>query len=527
LTILRRGRIRTLDASLPSVEALAIQEGRVVLAGAEDAVMALADAGTQVVDLDGRTVLPGLTDAHLHLRQYAVSFERIDCETPSMAECLARVREHAETTPPGEWILGHGWNQNVWGGYGDATSLEAAAPDHPVYLTSKSLHAAWANTRALRLAGIAPSTPDPDGGVIQRDSRRQPTGILLEKACGLVSNLIPAPSTQRLAQSLRAAQPRLLRLGLTGVHDFDDRDCHQALEALRRQGELGLRVVKNIRREDLAWALESGMRTGQGDVSLRIGNLKVLADGALGPRTAAMLAPYEGEPDNYGMLLVDPEELFEVGAAAAAHGLALAVHAIGDWANRVVLHVLQRCREYEAERGLPLLRHRIEHLQLLHPDDVARPARLGVVASMQPIHATSDRVMADRHWGTRVRHAYAWRSLLGAGAALAFGSDAPVESANPFLGIHAAVTRRDRNGLPGPEGWVPEERLSVEEAVRAYSIGPAYAAGLEAALGKLSAGYLADLIVLDEDPFTCPAEALAEIAPVGTMVGGRWGHRAF
>ena len=525
--LLRRGRIYTLDPERPVVEALAIAGGRIVAVGTDEAISPLAGPATEIVDLGGRTVLPGLTDAHLHFEQYALHLSHLVCETPTKHECLERVRRQAQAAPPGGWILGHGWNQNTWGSYGCAADLDAAAPNHPVYLTAKSLHAAWANTASLRIAGIRSTTPDPPGGVIQRDAGGAPTGILLEAAVRLVSAVIPAPSLGQLAGLLRAAQEQLWRFGLTGVHDFDGQRCHEALQILQGDDGLGLRVVKHVQLEALEPALALGLRTGMGDDWIRIGSVKVFADGALGPRTAAMLDPYEGEPENRGLLLRDRSDLFDTARKAVESGLAMAIHAIGDRANRAALDAYEDLRRHEEERNLPRLRHRIEHMQILHPEDIARPGRLGIVASMQPIHATSDRSMADRYWGERVRHAYAWRSLMQAGTVLAFGSDAPVESPNPFPALHAAVTRRGPDGNPGPDGWVPEERLSLAQALTAFTHGPAFAASVESVLGRLAAGFLADLIVLDDDPFACPPEALAALQPVGAMVDGLWRHRTF
>jgi predicted amidohydrolase YtcJ len=264
------------------------------------------------------------------------------------------------------------------------------------------------------------------------------------------------------------------------------------------------------------------LRSGFGDDFLRIGSVKLFSDGALGPRTAAMLQPYEGEAGYTGMLLLDAEEIFERGREAVKTGLSLAIHAIGDRANHEVLNAYAQLRAFERENGLPELRHRIEHVQVLHADDVARLAGLGVIASMQPIHATSDMRIADRHWGQRADLAYAWRTLLQNGAMLAFGSDAPVESPNPFWGLHAAVTRRRRDGTPGPLGWHPEQRLGLEEALRAFTLGPAFAAGLEARRGRLAAGYDADLIVLERDPFQAPPDELYTLLPGATMVAGEW-----
>jgi predicted amidohydrolase YtcJ len=312
-------------------------------------------------------------------------------------------------------------------------------------------------------------------------------------------------------------------MGLTGVHDFDRRDCFAALQTLHAAGDLHLRVLKSLPIDDLSHVIALGLRSGFGDDRLRIGGLKAFADGALGPHTAAMLAPYENDPDNRGMLLIDGEEMFERGREAVANGLSLAIHAIGDRANHEMLNAFEQLREFENSLGTPgKLRHRIEHVQLIHPEDSPRLAQLGVIASMQPIHATSDMKMADAYWGQRAANSYAWRTQMQHGAQLVFGSDAPVESPNPFWGLHAAITRHRSDGSPGADGWYPEQRLSIQEAIRAYSTGPAYAAEMEDRLGKLAPGYWADLLVLEEDPFTCGPAILREIRPKAVMVGGEW-----
>jgi predicted amidohydrolase YtcJ len=255
---------------------------------------------------------------------------------------------------------------------------------------------------------------------------------------------------------------------------------------------------------------------------LRIGSIKMFADGALGPRTAAMLEPYEGEPGNRGMLFVDREEIFEQARTAAKGGLSMTIHAIGDRANHEVLAAYAQLREFENSEGLPNLRHRLEHSQIVHPEDFKKFTEHDIIASVQPIHATSDMLMADRYWGERAQYSYAWRTLMENRVRMSFGSDAPVDSPNPFWGIHAAVTRQRRDDSPSSEGWYPEQKLTVEEAFDGYSIGPAYAAGMENNLGMLAPGFLADLIVVETDPFKCPPEQLQEIKPSATMVGGDW-----
>jgi hypothetical protein len=474
-------------------------------------------------DIGGRTILPGLTDAHIHLMHYALSLQKVDVETSSKAEALQRVAERTAKTPPGEWVLGHGWQQNDWGGdFPTAAELDAVAPEHPVYLTAKSLHASWANTAAIRLAGIGSGTSDPLNGKILRNEDGQPNGILLETAMSIIEKIVPGPDEIQVAAAIEAALPGLWKLGLTGAHDFDYRTAFMALQILDNSQRLKLRVTKSVPLDLLPHASALGLRTGFGSEHLRIGSVKVFMDGALGPRTAAMLKPYLNEPENRGILNMDGEQFFEYGRQAADVGLSMTGHAIGDRALHEILDGYEQLRGYERERGLPALRHRIEHVQIIHPDDAQRLGKLGVIASMQPIHSTSDMLAAEKYWGQRVELAYSWRTQLDAGAVLAFGSDAPVEAPNPFLGLHAAVTRRRPDGTPGLQGWHPEQRLSTREALEAYTVGAAYAAGLEDRLGRLSPGYYADLIVLEKDPFTCPPDEMLSMQSAATMLGGEW-----
>ncbi len=525
MKLLYNARIYTLARSRPTASALACERERVVAVGGEELLAEFPHAEKE--NMGGRILLPGLTDAHIHLMRYALALQQVDCETVSKEECLRRVAARVAEARPGAWVCGHGWNQNEWdGAWPTAAELDRIAPHTPVFLTAKSLHAAWANSAALRLAGVDAATPDPPNGQFLRDEHGQPTGILLEEAYLQVQQAIPLPTPEEVAVALRAVQPRLWQMGLTGVHDFDPLLSFQALQYLQERGELTLRVVKSIPLENLSAALEIGLRTGFGNDLLRIGSVKAFADGALGPRTAAMLDPYIDEPQNCGILNLTADQVFEIGRRAAAGGLSLAVHAIGDRANREVLDGFARLRQYERQRGLPALRHRIEHVQVIHPDDAGRLGQLGLAASMQPLHAPSDMLMADRFLGERAAWSYGWQTQVRRGARLAFGSDAPVESPNPFWGLYAAVTRRRLDGSPGPQGWHPEERLSLQTALEAFTGGPAYLAGMENRLGRLADGYLADLIVLDADPFACPADDLHLIKPIATMLGGDWVWRS-
>ncbi|MDW8069208.1 MAG: amidohydrolase [Anaerolineae bacterium] len=524
-TLLFNGRIYTMDPQCPRASALAICGGRIRAVGGDD-LRALAGPGTAVVDLEGRTVLPGLTDSHIHLSWFALGLGQVDLTgTATREEMLARVAARAAVTPAGEWILGRGWHQEEWPDrrFPTAADLDAVAPAHPVVLTARSGHALVANTRAMEQAGITADTSDPPGGRVVRDESGCPTGLFLEEAMRLIQQAVPCPDGAALARMLPPALEHLARLGLTAVHDMGDLNALEAYQRLREDGApLPLRAVFYLPLEALEPARALRLRSGLGDDFLRIGGVKVFADGALGPRTAAMLEPYLDEPDNWGILTLEPEELQRVVRQAAEAGLALAIHAIGDRANRLVLDILEAL---PPQHRAPL-RHRIEHVQLLHPDDVGRLAALGVVASMQPIHAVQDAPMADRYWGPdRCAIAYAWRSLLDAGTVLAFGSDCPVESPNPFLGIHAAATRARPDGYGGPEGWVPAQRITVEEAVRAYTWGAACAAGMEARLGTLTPGKWADLVVLDPDILTTDPSLIPQTQVLGTMVGGRWTYR--
>jgi predicted amidohydrolase YtcJ len=537
MKLIYNASIYTLDGPNPTASAIAIDGGRVIAVGDSQSLrptFASRASELETLDAGGRAIIPGLIDAHIHLEHYALGLQNVDCETPTRLECLRRVSERVRQLQPGVWVLGHGWNQNNWqGGFGSASDLDAVAPQNPVYLTAKSLHAAWANSAALKAAGLNADMPDPTGGRIGRDESGQPNGVLFESAMELVQSAMPEPTLEQVVGAIEVALPVLAKMGLTALHDFDQRRCFSALQVLHLQDRLSLRVVKSIPLGDLPYAAALGLRTGFGDEFLRIGSVKAFADGALGPRTAAMLQPYEGEPENRGILMLDAEQLYEHGRLAVDAGISLAVHAIGDRAVHEVLNALAQIRRYELEiqgtrtsEHLPL-RHRIEHVQVIHPDDVSRLGELGIVASMQPVHAPSDMRMADQFWGERSRLAYAWRTQIDHGAVLAFGSDAPVESPNPFWGLHAAMTRRRLDGSPGPEGWYPEQRLSLREALRGFTFGPAYTAHIDDRLGKLAPGYLADLLVLDRDPFLCEPDAIKEIRPLMTMVGGEWVFREF
>jgi len=436
-----------------------------------------------------------------------------------------RLAAKVQATPIGAWLTGWGWNQTLWPDkrFPTRQDLDMVAPDHPVLLHEKSGHSAIANTLALRLAGLDAHTPNPAGGEIVHDATGEPTGLLLESpAISLVSQYMPEPSAAEVDAAVLAAQRNAHRFGLVSVHDLDGKRGFECFQRLRLRGQLRLRTVTHVAMDQLESALGVGLHAGLGDEWLRVGGLKLFADGALGPRTAAMIEPYEGEPDNYGITIVDKEEMIDMARRASAAGLPTIVHAIGDRANHDVLDVLEIVRQQEAEQGIlrDQRRHRIEHVQILHPNDVHRLAMLDVIASVQPIHATQDMFNVDAYWGKRGELAYAFRTLLNTGARLAFGSDAPVETPNPFVGIHAAVTRQRANGAPDAQGWHSEQKLTVAEAVAAYTTGAAYAESWEKQMGSITLGNYADFIVPDRDIFTCEPNAIKDTTVRLTVVGG-------
>jgi predicted amidohydrolase YtcJ len=523
--VLYNGVIYTMDVARPVASGVALLGNRIIAVGdGEELRRALGPTGS-ALDLRGSIVVPGMIDAHLHFAGYGLRLEQVNLDgAATLEEALRRVSERVAVTGPGDWIRGGGWNRNLWTGseFPTRQDLDRIAPDHPVTLSSKDGHSTWINTRALEIAGITSATPDPPGGHIRRDPAGEPTGILQENAASLVYDIFPQPGLQETIDACRQAQINAHRAGLTGIHDCEGDQALAAFQELHHSGELTLRVLAHIPAGSLEAALAVGLRDGFGDERLRVAGVKLFADGALGSRSAWMLRPYEDDPANTGIPTITPQALREAVLKANQAGLSVAVHAIGDAANRAVLDAIESLPDLEHAR----LRNRIEHAQLLHPDDVARMAQLDVIASMQPIHATSDMAIADLHWGRRAATGYAWRSLLDRGARLAFGSDAPVEDLAPLLGIHAAVTRRRPDGTPGPDGWYPEQRITVAEAVHAYTMGAAYASGEERIKGSLTPGKLADLVILDQDIFKIDPMAILNTQVLGTMVDGKFVYRS-
>ncbi|OUM43822.1 amidohydrolase [Arthrobacter sedimenti] len=518
-TLYCRGRIHALDRAAVPADTLLAEDGVIVAIGDDRAVRRSLTGPAEEFDLEGRSVIPGLIDAHIHSATFARDRTTVDLRgVTDLEEAVERVRRHAETLAPGQWLFGGRWDFNTWTVplQPDRHSLDSVCPDRPVALPSIDGHTIWANSLALRAIGVTAATPDPIGGEIVRDERGDPTGILRESARQPLRDLMNSELSGDLVSQLRAAQEHFLSLGLTGLHDMDAEDSRAAYLSLHEAGELKLRVHKSIPMNYLDGAIAEGRYTGQGDDWFTTGALKLFSDGALGSHTALMSEPFPGEPHNHGIEVIPYRNLVELMGKAARTGIAVATHAIGDRANHLVLNAYEELLPITRERGL---RHRIEHAQHLLPSDVVRFAELGVIPSMQPTHCTSDIPLSGAMLHGRSLANYAWRSLLDTGAALAFGSDAPVESPNPVYGLHAALTRQNEHGEP-PAGWEPEQRLSLVEALEGFTSGPAFAAGQEAKLGRLRPGMLADFAVLNEDPFSIAPDELRHLEVQTTVVGG-------
>lgn len=507
--ILDNGVIRPMDKFLPSARALAIAAD--LVAGGVG-VHESALPSPEVVDLGGRCVLPGFNDAHVHFAQWAVAQREVQLAGLATAdEAAARLRGAAGHLPPGAWLRARGWRAGDWGpGAAEPTRewLDAAVGTRPAALVSRDSHSVLLSSAALALAGGDLDTP---GGVVERDTGGAPTGILRERSAWRFLDRFARPSAAEYLDAMREGQRIALRRGVTAIHDMDGDlgalDLHQRLAG---EGSLQLRVLQSLPATRLQHLRGLGIRAGFGGPHLALGHIKVFMDGTLGSGTARLL-------DGSGTQITTRAELEEIVREAAEIGMPVAVHAIGDAANRDALDAFAATHETWAPLGL---RHRIEHAQCLHPDDLARFGDLGVTASVQFSHAVADRDLADERWADRIDGAYAYRSLIDAGARIANGSDAPIEALDPLAGIRAGVTRT----LDSRPAWRPAEAVTMWEAVAASTVTPAWLARDERRRGKLIPGQAADLVVLDRDPFTTPAEELAEIQVVATMVGGRWLH---
>ena len=461
------------------------------------------------IDLGGAALLPGLIDAHAHVESLGALLQMLNLAgTSSVEEIQEMIRRAVADLPPGTWIRGRGWDQNRWSRqrFPHRSELDSVSDSHPVLLVRIDGHAAWVNTAVLELAGIGPSTPDPEGGIIVRDAAGEPTGILIDNALGLLDPVIPRPSLNERERFLEAALQECVRLGLTAVHDMGvDLEGVQIYKKLAGEGRLPLRVYVALEAPGPTWEhyREHGPEVDLYGGMLTVRAVKLYADGALGSRGAALVEPYADDPGNRGLTLTSHQELARISRDALQTGFQVCTHAIGDRANAIVLDVYEEALNNNSNKNLDL-RFRVEHAQVLSPADIPRFAALGVLPSMQPTHCTSDMYWAEERLGPeRVRNAYAWRSLIDAGSVIPGGSDFPVESPDPLLGLYAAITRQDLQGWPDG-GWHPEQRMSREEALKSFTLWGALAAFQEAEKGIIAPGYLADFSVLSVNPMEAP-----------------------
>ncbi len=492
--------------------------GNIVAVGPAD-VIQTAHPDARVVDVHGTTVMPGLTDAHGHLYGLGLSLDTVNVVgAASYADVIASVRERAQRAAPNEWVLGRGWDQNRWADkqFPTAAPLDAAIAGHPVWIRRVDGHAGVANSAAMRAAGVTKATPDPEGGRILRDSAGNPTGVFIDGAQALIDSKVPTPSAElRKARVLEAAQ-KIAGNGLTEMHDAGaEQSTITAIQQLIDEHKFPIRVYVML--TDDAALLDSWLTRkpliGYGG-RLTVRSVKMYADGALGSRGAAMLAPYSDDPSNTGLLVSKPEHMLAVARRARAAGYQANTHAIGDRGVRNVIDA------YEQAGAAPADRFRIEHLQVVAPSDFPRLAQHGIIASMQPAHATSDMPWAEARVGPeRIKGAYAWRTALDSGARLALGSDFPVEDVNPFFGLYSAVTRQDQKGNPAG-GWYPGQKLTMAEAIRGFTSDAAYAAFEESSRGTIEPGKLADLTIVDGDLYAAPQSQLFATKVKYTVVGG-------
>ncbi|MBL8210816.1 MAG: amidohydrolase [Bryobacterales bacterium] len=518
--VLENANIYTVNPAAPKARAIAIKGSRIVAVG--DVAKHIGPA-TRRVDAKGATVVPGLIDSHGHIAGLGDSLEILDLrEAKSAADIAAQVAKAASQRKPGEWIRGRGWDQTRWpGAQFPSHELDQASPNNPVYLSRVDGHAAWVNQKAIEMSDINAATQDPSGGRILREKDGKPTGVLVDRAMGLVSRRIPPPDAEAVRRRIANAALACAKLGLTTVHDAGTGDREiQAYKALIANDGLKLRVYAMIGGAGPHWAqwLKTGPEVGE---FLTVRSIKLVADGALGSRGAAMKEPYSDEPSHRGLTIIRQDEIERVAKQAVTRGFQVNTHAIGDAANRAVLDAYAAALGGENDK-----RFRVEHAQIVSLDDIPLFRRYSIIASVQATHATSDMRWAEKRIGSqRILGAYAWQRMLKAGVKLANGSDFPVESPDPMLGFYASVTRQDAEGYPRG-GWQPAQILTREQALASWTLWGAYAAFEEKQKGSLEAGKLADFILLSQDIMTIPAKDILRTKVTMTVLGGNVVHDA-
>ena len=525
--ILRNGIIHTVDENNPRAEAVAIAGDRIVFVGANREVEAYRGPTTRAIDLQGKTVVPGFIDSHYHFqgvgkREYDLNLD--GCK--SMEEFLSRIKNWAAKKQSNEWVAGRGWMEEDWPGkqFPTRRDLDAVVADLPVYLTRADGHMAVVNSKALQIANVDRTTANPQGGEILKDSKAEPNGLLIDKAMDLVNRHIPTSSRELQEKHALAADTRALAYGLTTIHDAgSDWQTIDLWKRLYEQDKLQIRIYEFVRGpgEAIERLLNEGSQIGLFNNHLTIRGIKISIDGALGSRGAALLEKYSDEA-TMGLFLYKDEEVYPTIKTATQKGIQVAIHAIGDAANRKVLDLYERALNEvaAAARKIGEPRHRIEHSQIVHADDLPRFKKLGIIPSMQPSHAIGDLHFATRRLGMdRMYEAYAWRTFIDQGCMIAGGSDAPVEEGNPLIEFYAACVRKDTTGFSA-DGWHPEMKMTREQALRSLTLWGAYAAFEENLKGSVATGKLADLVVLDQDLMAAPEEILHRIQVLMTVVGG-------
>jgi hypothetical protein len=519
--VLRGGRVWA-GKGLPAATAIAVKGERVVAIGGDDAVKAWISSQTRVVELKGRLVVPGFNDAHVHFIDGSFGLLSVDLrDAKDEADFTRRIGEQAKKLPKGTWILNGNWDHQRWPSRREPTRglIDAVTPDHPVFVNRLDGHMSLANSLALKLAGVTRDTKDVDGGTIVRDERGEPTGLLKDNAAELVARAIPEPSREANLAAARAGLREAARVGVTSIQDNSPVDALPTYQALQAAGELTARFyVWRYASSSLAPLKATGVRTGLGDDWVRLGALKILSDGSIGSATAAFFEPFTSNPASKGLLLHEVGELERLIRESDAAGFQLAVHAIGDRANSLVLDAFNKAAQ---ENGARERRFRIEHAQHVRAADVARFQALGVVASVQPSHCIDDMRFVEKHVGqSRLADSYRWKSFLDAGVTLAFGTDWFVEPLDPRLGLYAAVTREYTEGGPAG-GFEPQEKISLEDALDAYTRGSAFAEFAEGRKGTLAASKLADFVVFAADLLSIPPREILTTPVDLTVVGGR------
>ncbi len=513
--LLHSGTIRTFDPARPLAEAMIIDGGRIRWIGDNEGIVSIQADEYKLINLSGRTVLPAFTDAHVHLAFFARSLASLElggCE--SYEEALNRVGKSLSSLSKNEWLVGKGWSKDSWSEprLPHKSDLDRIVPGNPAALFSKDQHLVWTNSLGLRLAGIHGDTADPDGGKIYRDEGGVPTGILAENAIHLLWKHCGRPPFRKAFEQIDKAIAECHRKGVTAVGNFDDLENFELLEEYHNRRGLKIRVRQYIPVRFLDNLIKLRLKSGFGDRHLKISGIKIFADGALGSQTALMFEPYSGGRKQCGIEVSTEAEMTAHVKAAASNGIACAIHAIGDRANHQALNAFEKLPRKSRE-----LRHRIEHVQIINPDDLPRFAGLGIIASVQPSHCSADIELVRRYWGRRSKNAYRFRDMIDSGAAVAFGSDAPIEQVDPLVGLYSAVTRKS---FDGKRQFHAEQRISIGEAIAGFTVGGAYALKDEILYGTIGLGKSADIIVMSHDPFRTKPDNLRRIEIEATFFEG-------